>query len=571
MRSSRGPAAGVSMVIALLVLAGLACGIDVSTAHLQDAAIYTDGTYGTKARSYDPADTFYAQAQLAEAGADTPVKVVWHALGGEDGTPDRVIYEEEQRGSSGTYRFEAPPPDPAWLVGEYRVDFYVLNRKRQSITFPVNNPALIRNGRMALDPLGDTTTSVYATTDTFYAVLDLANAPANTALVATWVAADAAGYEPDTALDSASLQVESGTLVLEQPAPDGGWPLGRYRLDVTLNGEGRPSVRFEVIAPTVSSARTVASATDATRVRSYATTDPFYAQITLEAAPPDTVLDAAWIAADAAGYEPDSVLDSQTRTGGTGTLVFELAPPDGAWPLGAYRLDLALDGTPIEPLSFQVTPPGIRRVRLATDRSAAETVEGYGPRDAFYAIIDLGTAPPGTEVTAIWRAIDQRGETVNARLGEDTITSRTGTLIFELPLQAEAWPWGTYELALLVNGETAETVPFAVTSPATITRATLTTDPDGLTESASYAPDATVYVVVVLADAPGDTLLRAEGVAADSPEQTPPLGSADLTAGSGTHTLALAPPDGGWPPGEVVVRLVLNGTGAGELRFSVSG
>lgn len=110
--------------------------------------------------------------------------------------------------------------------------------------------ANIQGARLTVDEEGSAPTTTFAQNDTFYLLVQLANAPDTTVTSARWVAVDvqAEGVPKDHPLQTFDLESGSGMLKFNM-ANDQLWPLGSYRVDILLNGEVDRSIDFEVAAP----------------------------------------------------------------------------------------------------------------------------------------------------------------------------------------------------------------------------------------------------------------------------------------------------------------------------------
>ena len=108
----------------------------------------------------------------------------------------------------------------------------------------------LENLRTAFDENGNVLTNVYSSTDVFYIVGDLNNAPAGTLVEAQWLAVDIEGYEPgeliyEQAINDFTDESFSGTIYF-QLSNDSGWPAGEYKVDVYLDGSFVDSAAFSV-------------------------------------------------------------------------------------------------------------------------------------------------------------------------------------------------------------------------------------------------------------------------------------------------------------------------------------
>ncbi len=105
--------------------------------------------------------------------------------------------------------------------------------------------AKINEAVLARDEEGAEPATVFAPDDTFYLIVDLANAPDDTSVRATWTAVAVEGADPNTFLDESELTTESGILTYNL-TNDGLWPVGTYKVDLYLNGELERTLDFEV-------------------------------------------------------------------------------------------------------------------------------------------------------------------------------------------------------------------------------------------------------------------------------------------------------------------------------------
>jgi hypothetical protein len=107
----------------------------------------------------------------------------------------------------------------------------------------------LENARMAFDQDGVNVTSTYSSTDVFYAVADLKNAPQGTVLEAKWIAVNVEGYDANFEFQTQPLDITEETFtgtIYFQLSNDNGWPVGDYKVDLYLNGELKQSVTFNV-------------------------------------------------------------------------------------------------------------------------------------------------------------------------------------------------------------------------------------------------------------------------------------------------------------------------------------
>lgn len=110
--------------------------------------------------------------------------------------------------------------------------------------------ANIGNATLAKDNGGTEATTIFDPNDTFYAVIDLANAPDDTKIKAVWTAVNVGdAAEPNYLLTETELTSGSGNVVFEASNSNGVWPAGTYKVDLYLNDELDRTLDFRVQAP----------------------------------------------------------------------------------------------------------------------------------------------------------------------------------------------------------------------------------------------------------------------------------------------------------------------------------
>lgn len=106
--------------------------------------------------------------------------------------------------------------------------------------------ANIADARLAKDEAGTQTTTVFAQPETFYLVVDLANAPDDTVVKSAWYAVDVGEVAPpNTLIDEAELTTGTNTLYFNL-APESLWAVGDYKVEIYLNDELERTLTFQV-------------------------------------------------------------------------------------------------------------------------------------------------------------------------------------------------------------------------------------------------------------------------------------------------------------------------------------
>lgn len=125
---------------------------------------------------------------------------------------------------------------PTILIGAFVLILFIMACSVSAST------ANIADAWMATDDTGDTRVTTYSPFDTFYAIVDLRNAPDTTNIKAVWIAVNVEGAAPN---EETSGTVGSGRvnfrLSLTEP-----WPPGEYEVDIYLNDKLSRTLTFEV-------------------------------------------------------------------------------------------------------------------------------------------------------------------------------------------------------------------------------------------------------------------------------------------------------------------------------------
>ena len=105
--------------------------------------------------------------------------------------------------------------------------------------------ANIKDAKMARDYDGTQPTTVFAPDEIFYCVVELANAPDDTTVKASWTAVQAEGADPNFFIDETELTSGSSVMHFEL-SNTGPWPVGKYKVDLYLNDEFDRTLEFTV-------------------------------------------------------------------------------------------------------------------------------------------------------------------------------------------------------------------------------------------------------------------------------------------------------------------------------------
>lgn len=106
--------------------------------------------------------------------------------------------------------------------------------------------ANISSAKMFADSEGTQETSVYTQDQSFYCIVELANAPEDTTLKAVWTAVEAEGTEPNYLIDDAEITAGNENVFTFDLTNNGLWPIGKYKVDLYLNDALDRTLDFEV-------------------------------------------------------------------------------------------------------------------------------------------------------------------------------------------------------------------------------------------------------------------------------------------------------------------------------------
>jgi len=105
--------------------------------------------------------------------------------------------------------------------------------------------AHIKSAKLTVDKEGTQETAVFANNQTFYCIVQLANAPDDTKVKAEWTAVLVEGAAPNTKIDAAEKTVGDATLTFDLTGTKP-WPKGSYKVDLYLNDKLDRTLEFQV-------------------------------------------------------------------------------------------------------------------------------------------------------------------------------------------------------------------------------------------------------------------------------------------------------------------------------------
>jgi len=105
--------------------------------------------------------------------------------------------------------------------------------------------ANISDAWMSTDEDGTERVTAFAQDATFYAQVDLQNAPDDTALKAVWTAVEVQDTEPNFVINETEFTTGSGQVHFTL-SNDNLWPTGKYKVDIYMDGQLAKTLEYEV-------------------------------------------------------------------------------------------------------------------------------------------------------------------------------------------------------------------------------------------------------------------------------------------------------------------------------------
>lgn len=240
-------------ILALLMLVLLACNFSASTANIKDAyTARSDGSEMKQTTSFSQDEVIYCIVNVANAPDDTKVKAIWYAVNAEGVDANFVINETEFTGG-GEITFNISN-DQLWPAGSYKVELYLDGKMDRSLDFnvtssagsvPAATGASVASAYLQRDNNGTTEkTTVFNQEDVIYLEVDVANATESTVVKATWIAVNLEGVDANTVINETEFQ--GGGVITFDLSNNQLWPLGDYRVEVSVDGVNQGGLDFQV-------------------------------------------------------------------------------------------------------------------------------------------------------------------------------------------------------------------------------------------------------------------------------------------------------------------------------------
>ncbi len=192
--------------------------------------------------------------------------------------------------------------------------------------------------------------------------------------------------------------------------------------------------------------------------------DDLYAIVEVANAQEEVMLKSVWIAKDARGMEPDTIIHEYERSVTSGKYWMKNTNTEGSRGSGSYLVELHLNDELQQTLAFEVHAaegPRLENLVTAYDKDGAQTTTVFGPNDTFYVVGTLVNAPDEVDLKAVWTAADVEEKEPNTYLGEYEISFSEGGFWYSLAPDPY-WNNGTYRVEMYINGELVETLEFEV-------------------------------------------------------------------------------------------------------------
>jgi hypothetical protein len=317
---------------------------------------------------FTPQDNFYLLGELSGSTGDTRLKAVWTAVDIEGYAPNSSIDSAELTSGDGPFSFYLKRSLPAWPVGSYKVDFYVDGNLYQSIDFTVKGDAAavtqppadqsnakIENIYLARDQNGSDATTVYGIKENFFLIGDLVGAPeAGAQLMVTWTAVKVEGGAAENQqIDTYDEKLQNNTFWVSLVPNTGEWPIGQYKVEVSLNGSLVDTRNFIVSKTRLDKIYMATDQEGKNQTEVFAAGDVFYLEFDLIDAPADTKINTVWSRLDDKGASAETLNEGE-YTFGDGSYYISLKSDTGSWQVGKYRVEIYLNNNYYKALVFEV-------------------------------------------------------------------------------------------------------------------------------------------------------------------------------------------------------------------------
>jgi hypothetical protein len=294
-----------------------------------------------------------------------------------------------------------------------------------------------------------------------------------------YVKGEAAGVE-DYVIDTVAVTTD-GTryLFFSLPKSTDSWPVGEYKLNLSIDGKEEVSLPFTVARnASGAGAATLSEATMALSVDSMSKpvesasvfesdTPEIICSVLVSNAPAGTELLSEWyyVSGEWQGVTNRLVGSVPVAVQGTQYAALSLTVPDEGWPAGQYQVKLYLNGSLQDAVPFSVESAPITAVMAmsvdSNNQPVNQTTAFPVGVEKVYTVIFVREAPAGAKLHVEWYEV---GGAVDRLLGDydmDIKAAERPTWVNK-SYGTGGWPKGSYATVLSVNGERIIILPFTV-------------------------------------------------------------------------------------------------------------
>lgn len=356
-------------------------------------------------------------------------------------------------------------------------------------SFSFNN-AEVQNLRVAKDQDGNTTSTQFKPEEDIFLVGDLDKASDDTRIKAAWIAVSAEGLDANKVLWEHEERHGDGKFSIKLPREAGERPAGKYKVDLYINGDVDKSIEFEMLkgAPTptpefpgmtgdpnapipvqsgggLANVHTSRDQADTQPTSVFTQKDEIFTHFVLDVPEGQAVVRGALTAVSVDGMAPESIVAEYEQNFPTGAqwIRFTNSTP---WLMGVYRVDLSVNGTPVQSLQIQVSPSNtggaqVSNVFTALDKEGQQPASIFSTTASIFNHFTLSNASGGANVQGVMIARNAQNVEPNSKVTEAGGQLTDGSYWFEF-FNDGAWPVGSYSIYIYINGQFVQQVDLQI-------------------------------------------------------------------------------------------------------------